>query len=307
MRRQSIIALGIALVLGILAVYLANSFLSRTEERAAQAEANMTKVAVAAVPLDFGTEITPDKVRFVDFPTASLPPGVFRSMSEMLPGGKRRVAVRPMLVNEPILAAKLTGEGVGASLAALLPPGKRAAAVRINDVSGVAGFVQPSDSVDVLITRQIAGRDAQVTDVLLQDIRVLAIDQNAKDANGKPSLAKTATLEVDPIEAQKLALGQQAGQLSLVIRKPGEEENNPVMATVSLADLRYSLYGTRHPAAAPAQPRLNVASAPARPRTVRRTVASAPVAVAPARPTTSRVEVVRGTQGSDYEVGGYGS
>src|SRR5687767_3434971 len=197
MRRQTLIALGVALVLGLLAVYFANIFLSRTEQKAAVVPQGMTKVAVAAVPLDYGIEITPDKIRFADYPVASVPPGSFRTLSQLLPAGKRRVALRPMLVNEPILANKVSGEGQGASIALLLPDGKRAAAVRINDVSGVAGFVQPNDSVDVLITRQITSSSdtaQQLTDVLLQNVRVIAIDQDAKGADGKPTLAKTATL-----------------------------------------------------------------------------------------------------------------
>ena len=113
----------------------------------------------------------------------------------------------------------------------------RAAAVRINDVSGVAGFVQPNDSVDVLITRQLpdAARNAQQTDVLLQNVRVIAIDQQAKNADGTPKVAKTATLEVNPLDAQKLALAQEVGSLSLVLRKPGEQ-NNPVVETISSND-----------------------------------------------------------------------
>src|SRR5688500_16627235 len=170
MRRQTLIALGIAVLLGLFAVYLANSFLTRTEQKATVTPQGLSKVAVAAVPLDYGVEITPDKIRFADYPVASIPPGSFRNISELLPAGKRRVALRPMLVNEPILASKVSGEGQGASIAALLPDGKRAAAVRINDVSGVAGFVQPNDSVDVLITRQLPGGDSQVTDVLLQNV-----------------------------------------------------------------------------------------------------------------------------------------
>lgn len=305
LRRQSLIALGIALVLGLLAVYFANIFLSRSERRAEVASAGTMKVAVAAVPLDYGVEITPEKVRFVDFPTTSIPPGSFRSFNELLPLGKKRVALRPMQVNEPILASKLSGEGQSASIAALLPDGMRAAAVRINDVSGVAGFVQPNDSVDVLITRDVPGsqRGDQVTDVLLQNVRVIAIDQNAKDANGQPVLARTATLELTPVDSQKVALAQQVGSLSLVLRKPGEEQNNPMVGTVSLSDLRYSLYGGARftPAGAqPARPRVTV-SQPAR-RVIRR-----PVAVRAQRPATNSVEIVRGTQGSNYEVGGYGS
>jgi pilus assembly protein CpaB len=174
----------------------------------------------------------------------------------------------------------------------------RAAAVRVNDVSGVAGFVQPSDAVDVLITRQLG--DRQVTDVLLQNIRVIAIDQNAQGANGQPILGKTATLEVTPLDAQKLALAQQVGQLSLVLRKAGSEQDFATVRTVSFDDLRYSYYGSARPAVAvttqaPARPRVSVARAPRR-----------PAVTAPVRRSNS-VEVVRGTTGSNYEVGGYGS
>lgn len=302
MRRQTLIALGVAVMLGLFAVFLANAFLTKTEQQAVVAPQGMIKVAVAAVPLDYGVEITADKIRFADYPAASIPPGSFRNISQLLPGGKRRVALRQMLVNEPILTNKISGEGQGASIASLLPDGKRAAAVRINDVSGVAGFIQPNDSVDVLITRQVAGADdVQLTDVLLQNVRVIATDQDAKGADGKPVLAKTATLEVDPIDAQKLALAQQIGQLSLVLRKPGEEQNNAAVETVSLQDLRYRLYGggARVNAAASSRPVVRVASRQA----VRRT----PVVRAPPAPRTNSIQVVRGTEGNNYEVGDYGS
>ena len=304
--RQSLIALGVALVLGVLAVYLANIFLTNTEERAARATVGTTKVAVAAVPLDYGVTLTPEKVRFVDYPSGSLPAGTYDRIGKLLPQGERRVALRPMQVNEPILASKISGKGQPKSIATLLPDGMRAAAVRINDVSGVAGFIQPNDAVDVLVTRE-AG-DRQITDVLLQNARVIAIDQNARKADGTPDVARTATLEVDPLEAQKLALGQQVGSLSLVLRKPGAEQDNPVVETVSLEDLRYSLYGgARYAGANPvgAQiPRSQVTVAPAAPprRVVRR--ASAP---ARPRPVSNSVEIVRGTVGRDYEVGGNGS
>lgn len=308
MRRQSLIALGVAIVLGLLAVYFANVFLTKTEQRAQTASAGTAKVAVAAVPLDYGMEVTPEKIRFVDFPIASIPAGSYRTLNELLPGGKKRVTLRPMQVNEPILASKITGEGQNASIASLLPDGKRAAAVRINDVSGVAGFIQPNDSVDVLITRQAGSTDVQMTDVLLQNVRVIAIDQDAKGADAKPTIAKTATLEVDPLDAQKLALAQQVGQLSLVLRKPGEEQNNPAVETVSMGDLRYNLYGgaryTRAISGAfgTAAARITTASQPR--RVVRR---AAPAAAPVVRPSTSSVQVIRGTEGSNYEVGGYGS
>jgi pilus assembly protein CpaB len=281
---------------------LANAYIGRSDQKVAQSQQGMTKVAVAAIPLDYGMDITPDKVKFVDYPSASLPAGVFSNYNQLAPAGKRRVVLRPIALNEPILPTKLAGEGLGPSISYLLPDGMRAAAVRINDVSGVAGFIQPMDTVDVLITRQLPEGNRQITDVLLQGVKVIAIDQNAQGADGKPIVAKTATLEVNPTDAQKLALAQQVGSLSLVLRKPGQEQDTGRLATVSMNDLRYSYYGTAPGASQSAQ--VTPAASP------RRVVVRRPAPVvrtAPPRPATNNVEVVRGTTGSNYEVGGYGS
>ena len=304
MKRQTIIALGVAIVLGLIAVLLANTYISGRERQIAAAEPQgMVRIAVASLPLTYGAEITPDKVKFVSYPATSLPPGTFRSIPELLPQGKRRVALRPIQVNQPLLASDLSGEGQNASIAALLPDGMRAATVRINDISGVAGFVKPNDTVDVLITRQPVSGSAdaqQVTDVLLQNIRVIAMDQDAAGADGKPVVSRSATLEVSPVDAQKLALGQQLGQLSLVLRKPGEEQNIPNVETVSLQDLRYSYYGAR-PAAAPA-PTADQRARIARLSQPRR---QAPVVRRAVVPDTKTISVTRGVETKDYEVGGY--
>ena len=250
-----------------------------------------------------------DKVRFVDFPNTSIPQGAFTNAAQLMPAGKRRVALLPIGVNEPILAAKISAEGQGASIAALLPDGMRAASVAINDVSGVAGFVQPTDTVDVLITRMLpggAGND-QVTDVLLQNVRVIAIDQQAKNADGTPKVAKTATLEVNPLDAQKLALAQTVGTLSLVLRKPGEQ-NNPVVETISMNDLRYNMYGgARYPAPAVVGS-FGTAVASSMTRSAATVVRAHPVPSAKrkAAPAEGRpnVEVYRGTKSDKVKVEG---
>jgi pilus assembly protein CpaB len=296
------IALAGAIILGLIAVFIANAYLNRAQKRAY--EGATTKVAVATAPMAYGTVITPDNVRFVDFPNASLPPGVFTNAQELLPPGKKRVALMSIAVNEPILKDKISAEGEGASISALLPDGMRAATVRINDVSGVAGFIQPNDHVDVLITRDMSGGNGgtEATDVLLQNIRVMAIGQQAKDANGKPISARTATLEVAPIDAQKLALGEAAGSLSLVLRKPGEP-SNPVVETVSLNDLRYNMYGgARYPAPAVVGSFGESAVPAAAPRQVRR----APVIkIRPVAPVDfgKQIEVYRGTKSDQVKVG----
>jgi pilus assembly protein CpaB len=292
MNRQTLIAIIAAVVLGTVAVYLANTFLTATQRQAEASE--LTRVAVAAVALPFGTDVTADKVRFVNYPKSSLPAGTYSSIGALLPKGERRIALLPIAPNELILADKLSGAGKNASLAALLPDGMRAASVRINDVSGVAGFVQPNDSVDVLITREFGGDRQQITDVLLQDVKVLAIGQRTQGADGKPIAARNATLEVDPLGAQKLALAQEIGSLGLVLRKPGQTQDTPYVETVSLSDLRYGLFrGTPRPAA----------SAPA---VVTRAVAPRRPAPKPAPKAQGKnIEVIRGTTGNDYQVGDY--
>ena len=323
MKRQTLIALGVAVILGLIAVLIANAYLSGRERQLASSPEGMIRVAVAALPFEYGADITPDKVKFVNYPAASLPPGTYKTVAELLPMGKRRVALRPIQVNQPLLAADLSGEGQNASIAALLPDGMRATTVRINDVSGVAGFVKPNDTVDVLITRQPIGNGGgggQVTDVLLQNIRVIAMDQDAAGANGAPVVSRTATVEVTPVDAQKLTLGSQLGSLSLVLRKPGEEQNIPQVDTVSLDDLRYSYFSGQRPVmggspvagAAPGTARNVSMMAPPierRARVARLTQPQrAPVkrrVTAPVGPSTSTISVTRGTQTSNYEVGGY--
>jgi pilus assembly protein CpaB len=304
----------VALVLGLVAVFLANSFLSGTERKAALN--GTTKVAVASAPMAYGTDVTPDKVRFVDYPNGSLPQGVFTNAAQLMPPGKRRVALLPIGVNEPILASKISAEGQGASIAALLPDGMRAATVAINDVSGVAGFVQPNDSVDVLITRTLPGSSGtgSVTDVLLQNVRVIAMDQESKNADGSPKIAKTATLQVTPVDAQKLALAQTVGTLSLVLRKPGEQ-NNPVVETISMNDLRYNMYGgARYPAPAVVGTfgsNLGGSIATAMNRSAASIASAAPTARVRVRGGTAHrvasesrsVEVYRGTKSDQVKVG----
>jgi pilus assembly protein CpaB len=305
------IALGVAILLGLFAVYIANIYIGGRQKQAELG--GTTKVAVAALPMAYGTELTPDKVRFVDYPNASIPPGSFTNAVQLMPAGQKRFALLPMGINEPILATKISAPGSGASIAALLPDGMRAATVRIDDVSGVAGFVQPNDSVDVLITRQVQNgqNSAQVTDVLLQNIRVLAIDQEAKNADGTPKVGRTATFQVAPLEAQKLALAQQAGSLSLVLRKPGEQ-NNPVVETVSMNDLRYNMYGgARYPAPASvggfgAAVASSIERSAAAIDSSRVRSRSGPARSGGKKPAAEKpgVEIYRGTASSQYKVGG---
>ncbi len=244
--QRNLIILVIALIMGAAAVFLANGYFSGVEQRNAKiAEDLSLKLAlVARVPLAYGDEVTAEKLRVVQWPASSMPEGAFSDI-RAFSGATKRVALRPISVGEPILASKLSGPDGRATISALLPADKRAVALRISDVSGVAGFVMPGDSVDVLLTRQAAigpgGGGEQITDMLVQNVPVIAVDQNSNDNAKDPMVGRTITLQVDPVQAQKLALGGQVGSLSLTLRNAADRTDAEV-ATVGVGDLRADAY-----------------------------------------------------------------
>jgi pilus assembly protein CpaB len=183
-------------------------------------------VIVAAIPLQYNTPLTPDVLAEVEWPAASVPPGTFTSREALLGAGGRTV-LQAIAKAEPILASKITGPGQRGSLSAVITDGMKAVTIRVDDVLGVAGFVQPGDRVDVLLTRNdrvsANGRPATgsaYAEALLQGVRVLAIDQVAERA-GQPKPAKAVTIEVDADGAAKVSLGQEIGRLSLALLRAG--------------------------------------------------------------------------------------
>ena len=239
MRKSTIIMIAFAVMFGLLAVFVAQTWLnSAAEQRMKSLEANKKPVStrtivVAAKPLRFGNEVTREHLREVPWPEASLPAGSFARADEILTG--KRVALAAVEPNEPMLASKMTGPGQRATLSAMLRDGLKAVTVRVNDVDGVGGFVLPGDHVDVSLTRQIDKGNA-TSEVVLQNVRVLAIDQTADERLEKPAVVKAVTLEVDVIGAQKMSLAASVGSLSLILRKAGEA-NNQYTRRITLSDL----------------------------------------------------------------------
>jgi pilus assembly protein CpaB len=179
-------------------------------------------VVVANQPLRFGTEVTAAMLKEVPWPTSTIPAGAFSKISDLTSGGQR-VVLAAIEANEPVLAVKVTGAGQRATLSALVRPSMKAVTIRVNDVEGVGGFVLPGDHVDVVLTRQIDKGQAS-TNVVLQNVRVLATDQSADERASKPTVAKSVTLEVTTLEAQKVWLASSVGSLSLLLRKAGESD-----------------------------------------------------------------------------------
>jgi pilus assembly protein CpaB len=199
--------IGFAVVFGLIAVFIAQVWLNnQANMRAKNLDANKTTVAtqtvvVAKQPLRFGTELNASMLQEVPWPSNSLPSGAFARIQDIVSGG-RRVVLAAIEANEPVLALKITGPGQRATLSALVKPGMKAVTIRVNDVEGVGGFVLPGDHVDVVLTRQVEKGNA-TTQVVLQNTRVLAVDQTADDRAAKATVAKSVTLEVDTVDASK--------------------------------------------------------------------------------------------------------
>ena len=226
MRASTIVMIGFAVVFGLLAVFIAQGWLNnQANMRAKNLDANrpqMTSqtVVVAKQALRFGTELNASMLQEVPWPSNAVPSGAYAKVQDIVSGG-RRVVLSAIEANEPVLALKITGPGQRATLSALVKPGMKAVTIRVNDVEGVGGFVLPGDHVDVVLTRQVEKGNA-TTQVVLQNTRVLAVDQTADERAAKATVAKSVTLEVDTIDAQKLWLASSVGSLSLLLRKAGE-------------------------------------------------------------------------------------
>ncbi|MEM5426803.1 Flp pilus assembly protein CpaB, partial [Paraburkholderia ferrariae] len=131
----------------------------------------------------------------------------------------------PFIIGEPIREQKLVKANGSGFMAAILPSGMRAISTEISPETGAGGFILPNDRVDVILSRrdknpdQLSGRDIVTTEILLSNVRVLAIDQAPKEKDGNNSLiGKTVTLELKPEQAETLARARQTGTLALALR-----------------------------------------------------------------------------------------
>jgi pilus assembly protein CpaB len=233
--------IGFAVLFGLLAVFVAQSWLtSAADARLKSLEAQQKRpaatqtIVVAGKPLRFGNELSAPLMHEIPWSQDALPAGAFARIGDVLAGGKR-VVLSSIEVNEPILSIKITGPGQRATLSAVLHDGMKAVTIRVSDVEGVAGFVLPGDRVDIALTR-LDGKGGATTDVVLQNATVLAIDQIADDRGATTALAKSVTLEVETVSAQKLDLAASLGTLSLLLRKAGETTSTK-SARVTLKDL----------------------------------------------------------------------
>jgi pilus assembly protein CpaB len=174
------------------------------------------RILVAREILPIGTLIHTHHLKWADWPKTELPPGAFRSVDALLGGdaGQQRFVHRAFAVGEPIVSGKVSKLGQRPSMAQLRP-GMRAVSIHIDSISGVFAFVVPGDRVDILLIRRLEGR--LVSNLIVQDTEVLAIDQRSNGGEATPWHGRTITVAADTTQAQKLSLAGQVGRLSIML------------------------------------------------------------------------------------------
>lgn len=245
------VAVGAGLVAAVIAMNLVRQPAPQPQQQAQAPQVieapapPMAKVLVAAVDIPIGTTISADAVELRDWP----PSGVSDRFlveeddvdpTELVVGSIARAS---FYQGEPITQAKLIRSDQG-YMAAILPPGKRAIATGISVITSAGGFILPNDRVDVIMVRPNPSGGDYLTEVILSNIRVLAIDQTIEDQDGKKVVVgQTATLELSPRQAQILAASQpMAERLMLSLRSIADSSASP---TDEEADAVYLIDGSR--------------------------------------------------------------
>ena len=227
MNRARILVLAIALGAGGVAAYLVSGYGDRSPAKPPTTQFETVDVLVAKSDINLGQTVKPEDLQWQTWPAATASSSFIRRSDR--PDATTQVtgsiARAPFIAGEPIRDQKLVKADGSGFMAAILPTGMRAISTEIAPETGAGGFILPNDRVDVILTRREknperpALPDVVVSEVILSNIRVLAIDQAPKEKDGQSAvIGKTVTLELKPEQIATLAASRQAGTLSLALR-----------------------------------------------------------------------------------------
>lgn len=229
-KRNSVVFFSVAVVLGLVAAFLAQQWAQqRVVDAEAQAARHMTSIVVASTEIGFGQRIEDSNIKLVEWPESAQPEGSFKA-TETVVGMVSKYHILP---GEPVMQARVADPKNGPLLAGLIEPNKRAVSVRVDDVVGVGGFLLPGSRVDVVATRQLDNKRNYKTKTILHNLKVLAVDQTASaGGEDKPVVVRAVTLEVNPAEAESLVQATREGSVQLALRNP-EDQSKPPVAMVN--------------------------------------------------------------------------
>ena len=231
MSMKVIVLVGVAVLLAGGSMLMMNNMMSRSGGKEAVAPAPKPKhetfVLVAARNLPTGTLVNERDLRWQAWPDESLANSYLvkgEYDSRELHGGVVRDGIAE---GQPIARVKVLKSGERGFLAAVLQPGFRAKSIKIGAATGVAGFIHPGDRVDIILSHTVRTEDKKrrrASETILENVRILAIDQRTNDQDGKPKVGKTITLELTPKQVELTTVAQSLGSLSLSLRSLAEDQ-----------------------------------------------------------------------------------
>jgi pilus assembly protein CpaB len=238
MKRARLIGMAVAAVAAVAAMLLMYTVMSRPQVKTKTVKIDTTEILVAKQEIKVGDVVKSADLVWKVWPADAATAGYITKSADPNAATKfdGSLARSAFLANEPVKAGKLIKANEGGVMAAILPAGKRAISTKIEEFTGVAGFIMPNDRVDVIKTGKDSGngrKQSYVVETILRNVRVLAIGQTieggeAKDGKKGAIAARTATLELTPLQVEKLALERATNDstISLVLR-PLAEQLNP--------------------------------------------------------------------------------
>ncbi len=254
-------------------------------------------VVVATRDIPAGAALDKAALEVQQWPAVAVPKGALSALAT----ATGRVTRVPVFAGEAIVPGRLARAGTAPGLEARITPGMRAMSVRINDVAGMSGLVQPNSRVDVLVSLRENGGNAteEVSKLFLENMRVLSMgSRTTRDDTGDPAPATTATLEVTPTQAERLAVAMRQGMIQLVLRGFDDTDSTGTKGASSSEVLAQLRAAKPAPVVAQAPARTERSTPRRRPVVEReRVTPPPPVAVAPVqRPDSLTVRVYRGSQ-----------
>jgi len=234
-----IVVLAIALTAGVIAAYLASGSDNKSAPTEPVTQLQTVDVLVAKADIGLGQTLTPNDVLWQSWPAAAAS-GTFIRRNDRPDAANQvagSIARYSFVAGEPIRESKLVKTDGSGFMAAILPTGMRAVSTEISPETGAGGFILPNDRVDVILSKREknpdrnASNDIVISEIILSNIRVLAIDQAPKEKEGTNTVVgRTVTLALKPAQTPILAAARQAGTLSLALRSiadVNQAEANP--------------------------------------------------------------------------------
>ena len=218
-KRRGIVLVFLSLLMAVGAAFVANKWIDARVMPAQDNTLNSASVVAAAMSIPFATKVEERHLKLVEMPEGLTPDGFFKSIDEVI--GK--VSTTNISRGEILVTERFRTHTTGSTLAALVNPNMRAVTVRVDDVIGVAGFLLPGNTVDILASRK-NGQNRAITETILKNIKVLAVDQTAAAESNEPVIVRAVTLEMLPRQAEILFQARTEGKIQLTLRNPLEAE-----------------------------------------------------------------------------------